>query len=318
MAKTKIDVNYINNLSPFQVAQDEKVASKFIELHSSLYGSKGEDPEEYYEQQKFFFQRILMESEKLQQCTPFSLYCCFIDIVLLNSSFDPAAKLVYVMQRGYNSGRKDQQGKDIWEQRAYNKLSPYGELAQRIQANQLKYADNVIVVFEGDLWKIRMNEQGQKIILWEAEIPRKSKQIIGSFIKLTRYDGSHDFYYMLDEEIERLKKASIKQNTRGNKTGEANELYTKDGQIDMGFLAAKTLKHSFKMLPKLKVSGTNTETEEDDITNLVDPPAQPAQEQQQPQNTLPPGFETVSQNKDIAPDQLSDLLVPSNSDDLDF
>lgn len=95
--------------------------------------------------------------------------------------------------------------------RATIEISPYGELDLRIQAGQLLYADRPVVVFEGDEFQPRVTETGQKVAVYSASIPRKSKTIIGAFIKLTRPDGSFDFFWMLPEDIDRLKEYSLKK-----------------------------------------------------------------------------------------------------------
>ena len=137
-------------------------------------------------------------------------------------------------------------------------ISPYGELDLRIQAGQLLYADRPVIVFEGDEFKPKVNETGQKVVVYSAAIPRQSKTIIGAFIKLTRPDRSFDFFWMLPEDIDRLKGYSLKKNQRkdkdGNVYGDANALYhSNEGQIDTGFLEAKVIKHAFKTFPKLRL-----------------------------------------------------------------
>ncbi len=150
--------------------------------------------------------------------------------------------------------------------RAILEISPYGELALRIQAGQIAYADRPIVVFEGDKFQPLVNDQGNKIVSYSAAIPRASKKIIGSFIKLIRPNGSFDFFWMLPEDIERLAGYSKKKNRN---TG-ANSLYTSnDGQIDTGFLEAKTIRHAFKTFPKLKL-GQFSQLQQEDTVQAVD------------------------------------------------
>ena len=66
------------------------------------------------------------------------------------------------------------------------------------------------------------------MVVYSAAIPRQSKTIIGAFIKLTRPDRSFDFFWMLPEDIDRLKGYSLKKNQRkdkdGNVYGDANAL----------------------------------------------------------------------------------------------
>ena len=65
---------------------------------------------------------------------------------------------------------------------------------------------------------------------------------------------------MLPEDIDRLKSFSEKKNKRSG----ANSLYTSsDGGIDAGFLEAKTIKHSFKTFPTVKL-GNFSKIQEDE------------------------------------------------------
>ena len=129
-------------------------------------------------------------------------------------------------------------------------LSPYGELALRIKAGQILYADRPVVVYEGDQFQPSVNDKGQKIVQYKTNVPRTSSKIIGSFIRLVRPDGSFDFYWMLPEDVDRLKAFSEKK----NKTSGSNALYSScNGEIDPGFLEAKTIKHSFKTFPTIRL-----------------------------------------------------------------
>ena len=235
-------------MTSLQVPEDERVRSRVISTYNNLHKSK--EGELFYEKEKFNLLRILSSSEDLKKCTAFSVYGVFLDVAAMGLTLDQAGqKLLYVLPYNQKIG-KDQNGNDIWEKRAMIEISPYGELAIRIQAGQILHADRPVVVFEGDQFQPMINEKGQMIVKYAAKIPRGSKKVIGSFIRLTRPDHTFDFFHMLQEDIDRLASYSA----RKNKAAGANILYTSnEGQIDTGFLEAKTIKHAFKTFPRIRL-----------------------------------------------------------------
>lgn len=239
----KLTIDELNKLTPFQVLEDERVKDRFLNLFKSLHGVGNEEAERFFEREKYNFQRIIQSSEHLQQCTGFSIYGCLLDLASMGLSLEHTSQpLLYVLWGNAKQG-------DKWVKMATLEVSPYGELALRMQKGQLLYADSPVIVYEGDTFKPIVNDKGQKICIYEAKVPRQSKKIIGAFIRLTRPDNSFDFSYMLPDDIERLKDYSEKKNR-----GKTNALYSSnDGQIDSGFLAAKVIKHAFKTFPKIKI-----------------------------------------------------------------
>jgi recombinational DNA repair protein RecT len=239
----KLTIDELNKLTPFQVLEDERVKDRFLNLFKNLHGVGNEEAERFFEREKYNFQRIIQSSEHLQQCTGFSIYGCLLDVASMGLSLEYTSQpLLYVLWGNAKQG-------DKWVKMATLEVSPYGELALRMQKGQLLYADSPVIVYEGDTFKPIVNDKGQKICIYEAKVPRQSKKIIGAFIRLTRPDNSFDFSYMLPDDIERLKDYSEKKNK-----GKTNALYSSnDGQIDTGFLAAKVIKHAFKTFPKIKI-----------------------------------------------------------------
>ena len=160
----------------------------------------------------------------------------------------------------------DQSGKDVWEKVCNLTISGYGELVLRKNAGQIRHADNPVIVYEGDTFQYG-EQNGQKIVNYMSAFPRRSNKIIACFLKITRADGTIDYSVMTEQDWMRLKGYSDKQNTyydskKGQYVTKSNELYSKDGQIDTGFLMAKCVKHAFKTYPKLNIGrGTSLETE---------------------------------------------------------
>lgn len=259
--ENKLSMKDLQAMTALQVPEDERVKSRFVNIYNTL--QKSREGEYFYEKEKMNFLRVLSASQPLKEATAFSVYGCFIDIAAMGLSLDQTGQpMMYILPYNQKVG-KNEQGQDQWEKRIMIEISPYGELALRMQCGQLQHADRPVVVFEGDKFQPMVNDAGQKIVRYEACIPRKSKKIIGSFIKLVRPNGSFDFFHMLEDDITRLAGYSAKKNTQSG----ANKLYSSnEGQIDTGFLEAKTLKHAFRTFPKLRLGQfSKLQTTEDEI-----------------------------------------------------
>lgn len=286
-AKAQLKIDYINGLQPLTFTDDEQIRDHFMGLYKATHAGVTDDMAlDFHNRESFYFKQLLTANRELLSCTMFSLYGSFMDIVVNGLSFDPASNLIYITPKSVNIAANGQQ--PLWEKRAKNTVSPYGELALRIKANQIKYVDDPVIVYEGDTWEPGYNELGFRYCLYKTKLPRSNNKIIGSFIKITRNDGSIDFPFFSVENINEWKAASQKQ----NKNNGANALYSSnEGQITIGFLKAKTIRHSFKTYPKIKIVGSNTELEEGDFEataiNSEIPASQPLQASIQPA-TLPP------------------------------
>lgn len=241
----KLTISQLKAMKPFEVLDSDFVRERFIALYNNIHGS--ENGEMFFEQEKYNLQRILQSNNDLLACNGFSIYGVLLDIANMGLTLENNSRpLIYVLPNNVNIGTKD---KPAWEKRATLEISPYGELDIRIQSGQLLYADLPVIVYEGDEFQPKITEAGQKVVVYSASIPRKSKNIIGAFVKLVRPDNSFDFFWMLPEDIDRLRGYSEKKNR-----GKANQLYSSNsGQIDTGFLEAKLIKHAFKTFPKLKL-----------------------------------------------------------------
>lgn len=253
---------------PIELVELDFVKDKFIALHNSFTGS--DRGEQEYHVQVFNYKKMLSESSTLKDCSPLSLYGAFLDVNVNRLSLEQGPKPdCYITSKNFNVAPKGQPA--VWEKRAQLAISPYGELKMRLRAGQIKYADNPVIVYEGDHFKVRTDAHG-KSVEHEAVIPRKSKNIIASFIRLVRADGSVDFSVMTLEDIERLKGYSNRQNKGDAANDKANALYSSNGgQIDTGFLSAKTIKHAFSTYPKVNVGQFSAvESDEVHIPETVD------------------------------------------------
>lgn len=260
----KLSSQELQNLKPGEIAENEVVQSKFIDMYNKIHGTS--HGEMIYHKETFNFKKMIAESDELRKCTPLSLYSVFLDIAMNGLSLEQGSKpLAYIIPRNANVGTKEN---PQWEKRAYLVVSPYGELVMRIRAGHIRHADNPIIVYSGDTFSVYIDEKGNKNVKYEGKIPRDpNAKIIAAFIKLVRTDGTFDYEYLTMEDVKRLAAYSEKNNK-----GKTNALYTSDkGQIDAGFLAGKMIKHAFRTYPKIRLSGISTITETElDHTREVD------------------------------------------------
>lgn len=237
---------------PIELVELDFVKDKFITLHNQFNGS--DRGEQEYHLQVFNYKKMLSEKADLRDCSPLSLYGAFLDINVNGLSLEQGNKPdCYITTRNFKVG-KDNQGKDIYEKRAELKISPYGEVKMRMRSGQIKYADNPIVVYDCDTFRIGTNEKGKLVAKeYEAVVPTpKDAKIIACFVRVERHDGTFEMPYLDTKEIDRLKSYSNKSNYGSAQNDKSNALYSSNnGQIDVGFLKAKTLKHAFKSYPKV-------------------------------------------------------------------
>ncbi|MXV16866.1 recombinase RecT [Hufsiella ginkgonis] len=260
-ATTQNVMAVLKQANPLELVEIDFVKDRFISLHNQFTGSQRGDQE--YHLQVFNYKKMMAEKPELRDCSPLSLYGAFLDINVNGLSLEQGSKPdCYITHRSFKIGSEN--GQDIYEKRAQLSISPYGELKMRLRSGQIKYADSPVIVYEGDKFSVRTTAQG-KTVDHEAVIPRTSKRIIASFIRLVRADGTADFFVMTEEDITRLKGYSNRNNRGNANSDKSNALYTSNGgQIDPGFLAAKTIKHAFRTYPKVAV-GKFSEVEPEEV-----------------------------------------------------
>lgn len=267
----QIKVEELNALPATKIVENEGVQSKFIQMYNAIWGSQM--GEQIYHKEVFNFQKVLRENPSVAECSKMSLFGCFLDMAVNGLSLDNTSHPhCYLIPRNVKTGHKDERGYDIYEKRASVSVTGYGELTMRMRAGQIRYADNPVIVYEGDIFSISL-DNGVKKITYSAAIPRKSSNVIGAFIRIVRCDGSEDYQWLLEGDIQRLAKFSAKNNSyykNGLRVeGKANELYSSNnGGIDPGFLENKMIKHAFDAYPKVrtgKFTVMATDQEEDII-----------------------------------------------------
>lgn len=240
---------------PAKLVEIPELESRFIQLLVKTRGLEKNHAEMVFNQERYHFLRQVSSSPSLRECETLSLYGCFMDCAVNGLSFDPSKKLAYIIPSNVNVGTKDQ---PQWTKRAALEASPYGELAIRMVQKQLRYADNPVVVYEDDIFE-PIEENGVKMVNYRLNIKHGAK-IVAAFIRLVRSDGTIDYKWFLEPDWKRLEAASAKKNR-----GTANALYTSNaGQIDVGFLEAKLLKHAFRSMPKVNPFGDFVRIPEDE------------------------------------------------------
>lgn len=263
----QVKVEELNALPATKIVENPNVEQKFIQMYNAIWGSQM--GEQIYHKEVFNFQKILRENPSVAECSKMSLYGCFLDIAVNGLSLDNTSHpQCYLLPRNVKTGHKDDKGYDIYEKRASVSVTGYGELTMRMRVGQIRYADNPVVVYEGDIFSIGL-ENGVKKITYSAAIPRKSSKVIGGFIRIIRTDNSEDYQWLLETDIDRLARYSEKSNSYWKNgqyvKGKPNALYSSaDGGIDPGFLENKIIKHAFDAYPKVRTGQyTIMETIED-------------------------------------------------------
>lgn len=234
--KTSI-IQKIESTSPAQLANLPEVADRFKHIYTVMNGGNGDRAIAKYEAEKFHFMKLIQDKQDLQACSKLSLYGCFLDMAVNGLSFDPSMKHAYVVSFNTNVGTKTA---PKWEKRATLMISGYGELHMRVRQHQIKYADNPILVYEGDHF-LHGTKNGSVFLEHVATYPRKSDNIIACYLRIERNDSSVDYKVLSIEEIMKLKKFSKDPNSKAWTDGLP------------GMVQAKTLKHAFRSYPKMRM-----------------------------------------------------------------
>lgn len=241
---------------PSHLIRSEAVSKQFTTLYAKIHGIKNmAKAQAFCEAEQHHFLKIINDNPKIASCTKLSLYGIFMDVAVSGLSFDPTMRHLYIVPFNTNVGTRDN---PKWENRAALQISGQGELLLRMMQGQVKYADNPVIVYEGDEFKYGTRD-GKLVLDHVACIPRKSNNIIACYLRITRHDDTVDYKVMTNEDIQQLRKFSKDPNSVAWTTGIA------------GMVQAKTIKHAFKSYPKLRVgefSKMESETIEEDAQHI--------------------------------------------------
>lgn len=228
----------IQTASPSQLISSEAVGDRFKHLYAVIHGIKNPArAAAFYQAEQFHFLKLVNDSANLKACTKLSLYGVFMDVAVNGLSFDPSMKHLYIVPYNVNVGTK---AEPKWEKRAALQISGYGELLLRTLQGQIKYADNPVIVYEGDEFKYGSRD-GKIVLDHVACIPRKTDNILACYLKITRHDDTIDYKVMTMADVLQLKKFSKDPGSLAWTTGIA------------GMVQSKTIKHAFKNYPKIRV-----------------------------------------------------------------
>lgn len=256
----------LQNLRKPDIAAHEFVKARFIEILKGQHQMTESAATAEYERESLLFRRAINSNEKLRQCDNLMLYSVFLEIAIQNLSTMPGAKAEsYIEVRSSKTGQKEERTNrdgttsfvDVYAQTPGLVITAYGELVQRMRSGELIRMNNPIVVYEGDTFQPRTDSRGLLVIDYAAAIPRKSDNIIACYVSIILPGGLVDFKYLLAEDLDRLKAASIPFSKRkeADSGKYANALYTSNGgQVDPGFFGTKVIKHAMATMPKRRTS----------------------------------------------------------------
>ena len=255
--------SWIDELDPVLLVENERVKTQFINTYGAIHRKSKEDAEVVWEKESLYYRKALSGDAKLKGCTKLSLYSAFLEIAIQGLSIQPGQK-----SDAYLEARSQKAGENNWISICYLRITAYGELNLRIMSGQIERMLNPVVVYEGDMFQPRTNQKGELYVEYAPVIPRKSTKIIACWVRIVLPNNINDFKWLTQEDIERLKKYSIPKSGNNPK---ANALYSaNDGQIDPGFLEAKTIKHAMRAYTKLRV-GENVAFEEEELETAAKP-----------------------------------------------
>jgi recombinational DNA repair protein RecT len=244
----------IKDNPPSRFIDHPLVSGRFKELYKVIHCIKNDAvAEAFYTAEKFHFLKLINDNKNLQECTRLSLYGVFMDVAVSGLSFDPGMKHLHIVPYNVNVGSKTA---PKWEKRASLQVSGYGELLLRQLQGQIKYADNPVLVYEGDHFRFG-NKNGATILEHLSTIPRTSDNIIACYIRLVRPDGSADYKVFAMEDVQRLRQFSKDKESTAWTSGLP------------GMVIAKTIKHAFKNYPKLRL-GSHSQLASNTVDSIAD------------------------------------------------
>jgi phage RecT family recombinase len=229
----------IDQAQPMQIVNIPEVGNRFKQLYKTIHRSDQADA--FFEAEKFHFNKLLNENQRLSSCTKLSLFGCFLDVAVSGLSFDPSFKHLYMVPYG---------------NKAQVQISGPGELRLRMMQGQIKHVDNPVLVYEGDEFSFG-TVNGQFVVNHMANLAKRTNKILAGYLKITRNDGSVDYKVMTAEELEQLRKFSKDPNSKAWTDGYK------------GMFETKLIKHAFKNYPKIRI-GENTQLASETIDVVVE------------------------------------------------
>lgn len=230
-----------------EVFNNPAIINQIATTRSKFFMENPERSKAIAEREKFHFMKIINDNQQLQLCSKMSLYGCWMDAVALNLSFDPNSKHCYIVPFG---------------KKATLMVSGQGELMLRQQCGQIRYADNPVVVYDCDKYSMKTVD-GKLVPNYEQTLLRpKDAKPIAAFIRITRNDGSVDFFQVTAADMDYYRSFSKAPNS---------DAWTK---ALVGMYEAKCIKHAFGSYPKIKLLETakfsSLKSEADETPQAID------------------------------------------------
>lgn len=249
----------------------EAVKPKFIQIYNQKYdpfclenaiatGGKGAV---FYEEQEALFNTEIKNgpyAKMLVKAKNENLANAFLSLAINGLSLEKTFTTeCYLECRSVNVGTREQ---PVYISLPKISITGYGEVKMRVRAGQIAGIENPVVVYDCD--DLRVGEKdGHKYVNYEKCFVKPGKaRIIACYMKILLNSGGFDYFVLDLDGIKRLAGYSAKFNY----SNKPNALYvSNDGQIDTGFLIAKTIKHAFKGYPKLSIGDGAVYQSDDDM-----------------------------------------------------
>lgn len=218
-----------------QLLTDPEFQNAMVTMYNTC--SKSTHGDIYYAKQVDYLKKQMMDTPRIASATTLSVMTAMLDLAYHCLSIEPISKAeAYITPRSHNLGTKD---KPQWQQRVILQISAYGELKLRIRSGIVKYANNPVMVYKGDDFKV-VNGVVQHTSRHESD------EITHAWIMITRHDNSVEYKHFSIGEILSFKAKADEQQQKSHAwTGGVN------GQPTPGMIAAKVIKHSFSTYPRL-------------------------------------------------------------------
>lgn len=206
----------IKSTPPLRIAELDLVKSKFVQNYNYTHPEKV--GELMYHKQLIYFKQLIAESSGLQGVDPFSLYACFVTAGVHGYSFDPADNEIYMVPL---------KGKAVlWRQAG-------AHVKRLIRTNQIMYADQPKLVYEGDTFEVRSGRVVNHVEKYGSET------LVAGYVRFVLTEAGDDrFFIYRRSDWESWKKKSTSTKVDNPWASGIN------GQPDPGFLRTKLIKHA--------------------------------------------------------------------------
>lgn len=264
----EITRKYVQDLTPSALIADKAIQEHIENKLCAIHRISHNEANAFYEREKDNLSKRISESAELRACTTMSIFMAMAQVCGWKLSFEAGGQSdVYLIPGNVNVGTKET---PKWEKQVVAQPSPYGEKKIRIETGRIKHVDSPKVVFDVDDYSEETDANGGIMVSWKKGKRTDKSKIVGSFIRIQKADGTFEFKTFDSNDIARWGAASAKKNR-----GVANQLYTSNGgQIDIGFLEGKTLKHAFKLYPRvvadITLPSTFVPTQEETVRQGLD------------------------------------------------